>query len=454
MARTHRGWLPTRRGLLRTACAAAGVGAAGALAACGPGQTGAGEPASTVTGAQHLRIWWPFGSHNLAVEESWTEFQSKHPGWTAEIVFDGSYAKFLTAVAAGDVPDVYLPSSEFVLEAAAKGFLRPLDQFIARDKVSWQRYFTAAQIGAEYKSKRYGMPHHVDVYSVYANDKVLRESGLDPKKKPGSWDELAATNQRLKKLAPEGFPSRLGFVPAYGIGAFPLFYFPANGVRLTTQDGTKVAFDTPAGLEAIEWIGAAIKNLGSWEQITAFQKQIQGGVGGALARDALAYGHSGVWILEYNVYTVTPDAEISQWNLPGGPSAKGKEFGHFIADYDVIPTDSKKAEAAWLYLLHDASPAGQKYVQSAPGAWDIATIPSVANDAEAVKKQPWRKRANELMATANQPSYFPHPGSREINGAISRAVTPFLEGKEGAKATMEHLKQEVQTLMDQYRPTT
>ncbi|MGH2355412.1 MAG: extracellular solute-binding protein [Chloroflexota bacterium] len=439
---------------MRVLATASGFGALSALVACAPGGTGGGaEPAAgKLTGPQQLRIWWPFGSENLAVAESWKEFQSKHPDWTAEIVFDGSYAKFLTGVAAGDVPDVYMPSSEFVLEGAAKGYIRPVDQLIARDKIDWKQYFQAAQIGCVYKEQRYGMPHHVDVYSVYANDRVLHEAGFDPQKKPASWDELLASNQRLKKGEPGGTASRMGFIPTYGIGPFPLYYFQANGVPLVSQDGTKVGFDTPAGLEAIEWMGTAIKNLGGWEQITAFQKSIDGGVGGALGRDMVGYGHSGVWILAYQVYKVNPSAEISQWALPGGPSAKGKEFGNFIADYDVIPKEAKNPEAAWLYIVHDTSPAGQKYVQSAPGAWDIATIPSVANDAESLKKQPWRKRANELMATATSPSYFPHPGSREINFTIGKTVAPFLQGQEGAKAAMENLKREVQLLMDQYRP--
>lgn len=436
---------PTRRAVVQ------GLASGAVLAACGPLGGGAGDKeAGAQLAPQQLRIWWPFGSENLAVKESWNEFESKHPGWTAEIVFTGSYDKFLTGVAAGDVPDVYMPSSEFVLEGAAKGYLRPLDQLIARDKIDWKQYFTAAQIGCEYRKQRYGMPHHVDVYSVYTNDKLLREVGMDPRTKPSSWDELLASNQRLRKGDAGGTPTRLGFIPTYGIGPFPLFYFAANGVPLVSQDSAKVGFDTPAGLEALEWVSQAVKTLGSWDQIQAFQKQFDGGVGGALGRDGLAYGHSGVWIVEYNILKANPSAEISQWNFPGGPSAKGKEVGHFIADYDVIPTESKKPDAAWRFVVHDTSAAGQKYVQSAPGAWDIATIPTVANDPESLKKQPWRKRANELMATATSPSYFPHPGSREINGEIGKIVLPLLQGTEGAKATMESLKREVQRLMDQY----
>ncbi|HEX2033732.1 MAG TPA: hypothetical protein VHS99_06085 [Chloroflexota bacterium] len=60
----------------------------------------------------------------------------------------------------------------------------------------------------------------------------------------------------------------------------------------------------------------------------------------------------------------------------------------------MSPTESKKQDAAWLYLVHHTSAAGQKYVQSAPWAWDIATLRNVAND----PKEEGRSRSGERGA--------------------------------------------------------
>ena len=121
--------------------------------------------------------------------------------------------------------------------------------------------------------------------------------------------------------------------------------------------------------------------------------------------------------------------------------------------HTVIPTEAKKPDAGWQFVLHDTSPQGQKHIQWSTSSFDIAAIPSVAADPEALKIQPWRKRMNELMADAKYASYFPHPGSGEIGTAVTNAIQPFLRGEEGPKATMDLLKREAQRTIDQFRVT-
>jgi ABC-type glycerol-3-phosphate transport system substrate-binding protein len=204
-------------------------------------------------------------------------------------------------------------------------------------------------------------------------------------------------------------------------------------------------------------MASAVGALGGWNQLQAFRApfQARGGgensVGYALAGDAVAYAFFGSWSLGTRVFKENPRAEIGQWPLPGGPSAKGKEFGHYIAVHMVLPAIAKNPDAGWQWMVHDSSPQGQKYIQWSTVAFDMAAIPGVANDPESLKVQPWRKRANELMAEAKHPSYFPHPGSDQIGAAVTAVIQPFLRGEEGPKTTMENLKRETQRTMDQFR---
>jgi multiple sugar transport system substrate-binding protein len=422
--------------------------AAGCAAGGGPA-----APARSLE-PQLLKIWVPFGDQQFNFEASWADFLAEHAGWTREIVYDVSNVKFVTSVTAGESPDVFMQPSLFLLDAAAKGMIRPLDQYISRDRVDWKQYYAAGKIGALYRTRHYGLPHHVDVYSVYGNEKVLREGAFDPKKKPASWDELLATNTRLTRQGPDGQPTRLGFIPFYGVSPFVLYYFVANGAPLLSADGARVGFDTAAGLEVLEWMSNAIKSLGGWERIQAFRGQFangENGVGWALGRDAIGYGYVGCWNLGFRVFKENPNAEIAQWPLPGGPSARGKEFGQYIAMHTVLPAESRSADAGWEFVRHDTSAAGQKHIQWNFGSFDISSIPAVANNPESLKLQPWRKRMHELMAEAKEPSYFPHPGSGEIGAAITTAITPFLKGEEGPKATMDVLKRDVERLMAQFR---
>jgi multiple sugar transport system substrate-binding protein len=439
----------TRRAPIAAAATLPAVLAAG----CGTFGAAPAAPAKTLE-PQLVKIWVPFGDQQFNFEGSWADFVATHPGWTREIAYDVANVKFVTSVTAGDAPDVFMQPSMFLLDAAAKGMIRPLDQYISRDKVDWKQYYAAGKIGAEYRQKHYGLPHHVDVYSVYGNEKVLREGAIDAKKKPASWDELMAANTRLIRQGAEGQTTRMGFIPFYGVSPFVLYYFPANGAPLVSADGTKVGFDNAAGLEVLEWMSNAIKTLGGWDRIQAYRGQFangENGVGWALGRDAVGYGYVGCWNLGFRVFKENPNAEIVQWHLPGGPSAKGKEFGQYIAMHTVIPTESKKPDAGWQFVMHDTSPAGQKHIQWNFGSFDISSIPSVANNADSLKLQPWRKRMHELMADAKEPSFFPHPGSGDIGTAITNAIQPFLKGEEGPKATMDALKRDVERLMAQFR---
>ncbi|HEU5319120.1 MAG TPA: hypothetical protein VFX49_23615, partial [Chloroflexota bacterium] len=123
-----------------------------ALLAAGCAGAGTGQPAPAKTlEPQLVKIWVPFGDQQFDFESSWRDFLAKHPGWTREIAYDVSNVKFVTSVTAGDSPDVFMQPSMFLLDAAAKSMIRPLDEYIARDKVDWKQYYPAGKIGALYR---------------------------------------------------------------------------------------------------------------------------------------------------------------------------------------------------------------------------------------------------------------------------------------------------------------
>jgi ABC-type glycerol-3-phosphate transport system substrate-binding protein len=245
---------------------------------------------------------------------------------------------------------------------------------------------------------------------------------------------------------PDGL-TRIGFDPAWGWPSVVEAYFQANGVPLLSPEGDRIGFDTPAALEALQWVEKARAQIGPPAEIADYQKRSTS-IGAALATGQLGMELMGVWDLAYTIYKTTPEAQINQFAMPGGPSAQGKTFGYFIANFCVIPTDAKQPEAAWAYARFTASPTGQLFVQRAPGAWDQACIPSVADDPESLKNQPWRKDANKLLAQAKSYAYFPYPGSSQIDGAIDKIIAPFRQGTQSAAETFTQLKQQVQIEMD------
>jgi ABC-type glycerol-3-phosphate transport system substrate-binding protein len=445
----------TRRGFARSLFPLGLPAAALALAACGGAKPSAGDEAAAKpapSGPQRVETWWSIADSNPSVPPCWEEFKKRHAGWTGELTMGVTYDKFQASIAGGVSPDAYFGSFQQIQAAAFKKIFAPLDQYINRDKVNMDQYFFGSKAGAVYKGKIYGMPHHSDVRSIYVNDKVFRDAGLDPNTAPASWDDFRLANQRLKVEDAPGQLSRIGYNPTWQIGGpTAAMYFQANGVPLLNGDGTQPGFATPAGVEALKWLLDTVAALGGPQPLADYQKPYAKGTGEALGRGAAGMAMAGIWVVPRDAMTANPDAVVSQWPIPGGPSAKGKSFGYVAATSGVVPTTAARPDAGWEFVKFQSSVDGQKFIQGPNGTWDQACIASVANDPAVLQQQPWRKRANELLSQARNTAYFPHPGAVDIEAAMNASVDAMLAGKQGPDATMQDMKQQVQNFMDQYR---
>jgi multiple sugar transport system substrate-binding protein len=424
------------------------------------GATGGAKPTATIpaglqpatfggSGGPHLQVWWPNGSKDLSLDASAQAFLKTHPTWSIELSYTNGIPKFLTAVASDTAPDVYLYTTDQMLQFAAKGILLPLDDYIAQDKVDMKQYFKAASLDLTYKNKTYGMPEHLDVGSIYQNDRLLQTVGMDPSKGPTSWDDLVTINQHVTKLNGKDL-ERVGFIPTWGWPVDTVGWLQANGASILNADGTKVAFNTDAGSEALNWVATQIKTLGGVDTINAFKKPFKSGSGDALAHDALATELMGVWDIGYTILKIAPTLALSQWSMPGGPSIPGKELDYFIAELIFIPSGSKQHDDAWQFVKWHSGPGGQQFIQTVPGAWDIACIPSVASDPGSIKAQPWRTRANELMAKAETSAAILSPAGDDMQSAMNKVAANLWAGKQDVSTTMTQMAQQAQAVLDKY----
>jgi multiple sugar transport system substrate-binding protein len=434
-----------------TTASAASTSAAAAGAANPTATIPAGLQPATFggSGGPHLQVWWPNGSKDLSLDASAQAFLKTHPTWSIEMSYTNGIPKFLTAVASDTPPDVYLYTTDQMLQFAAKGILLPLDDYIAQDKVDMKQYFKAASLDLTYKNKTYGMPEHLDVGSIYQNDRLLQTVGMDPSKGPQSWDDLVTINQHVTKMNGKDL-ERVGFIPTWGWPVDTVGWLQANGADILNADGTKVAFNTDAGSEALNWVATQIKTLGGTDTINTFKKPFKSGSGDALAHDALATELMGVWDIGYTILKIAPTLALSQWSMPGGPSIPGKALDFFIAELIFIPSGSKQHDDAWQFVKWHSGPGGQQFIQTVPGAWDIACIPSVASDPASIKAQPWRTRANELMAKAETSAAILSPAGDDMQSAMNKVAADLWAGKQDVSSTMTKMTQQAQAILDKY----
>ena len=201
----------------------------------------------------------------------------------------------------------------------------------------------------------------------------------------------------------------------------------------------------------MKWILDSVQALGGKGALDEWQKKFAKGIGEALGKGNAGMAMAGIWVVPRDAFAVDPNAQVSHWPIPGGPSAKGKSYGFVAATSGVVPVGSARPDAGWEWTKYQSSAEGQVFIQAAGGSWDQACIDKVANDPASLQRQPWRKRANELLLQARHLAYYPFPGAVDIEAAMNKVVDDMLGGKFGPDAALQEMKQQVQVVMDQYR---
>jgi len=136
----------------------------------------------------------------FAYEDITAAFNTKYPGIKATATQVSKYKdKRLTAIASNTLQGawVWLTYGWELPEFAQKSLLRPLDSYIASDKVNMQDFWPIVLTDTTYNGKNYGMTNHPAVVVLWQDTDLARTAGLDTTKPPASWDALLTATQKL-----------------------------------------------------------------------------------------------------------------------------------------------------------------------------------------------------------------------------------------------------------------
>jgi len=267
----------------------AGAGLSGAaLAACGPqapggsgGEAGANTPLEKRP-AMKLEFWGgppAAGQRNGRVDqiEFWNK---KYPNIQIDFAMGqnstsqgvAAVAAIVSAVAAGNPPDVIDFDRFQTASYAIKSVWNPLDDMMKRDKFDTSRF--APLIIPEAKGldgKWYAMIRSTDVRLLYWNKEAFQEVGLPPDKAPATWDEFKQAAIRLTKKGGANGYERLGFTSQHGQAHYHIFAWQGGG-SFQTPDGKKATLPLGPNQEALQWMADLMKDLGGWDTAETFRK--------------------------------------------------------------------------------------------------------------------------------------------------------------------------------------
>jgi len=351
----HLGAALGRRALLRRLGALAALPLAAGAAACGA----TAQPAAQTKLAGKLEYydWWlPTDS---PLQDAWfkfvkQDFEAKNAGVTLEYQFisgtNGVRDKLKASAAADTSPDCSHASVAFVRSMWDAGFLEELGPYVAKTPdVAMSKFVDQALFYNQKNGKIYGIPMEgPDSDAFFYNKNHFMEVGLDPSPaKTFTWtyDDLVNAAQKLTKGSGDAVVRR-GLVP-HGIstGNVPSWLY-TNGASWYNKEQTQVTFNTPAGVQAVEYMLDLIKRFPTPSNFTGVDSSQQ------FYQQKSSIVPFGNYSL-HSVRGLAPEVDFDMMPLPKGPQGKSPATKTWMNQV-IMPKSAKHKDLGWLFMAYYA----------------------------------------------------------------------------------------------------
>jgi len=216
-----------------------------------------------------IEVWWhEYGPFTAYVKQLIEAYKKLHPNVTINPTIASSTdmnQKLTVALAAGTGPDIMDADASYYVAYHAKGVLEPANLAVFGVKSYEElaaRYVTGGLASGTFDGKIYTLPYQGNSMSLFINNKLFAEAGLDPKKDaPKTWNDLMKLCPKLKKVDGSRTVRKA-------------FEFPYHSPRwqlqdlqpMTEQFGGKILSDD--GKTAYLNAPATVKALTLWRDVT------------------------------------------------------------------------------------------------------------------------------------------------------------------------------------------
>ena len=214
-------------------------------------QSPATTPAEPSKPSGEVKVWTGTWNETL-LPELMQKFNADYPDVKVNAEFypwDGMEDKYMVAMQADNGPDVIDIAVAWTIPYAKMGKVQKLNDLFAANKVDVNDFYAGPMSTLTVDGGYYAIPYRTEAMTMMYNKRLFREAGLDPEAPPATWQEMATMAKKLTKGDVYGFGlcgKQSGNVTAQVYGM--MF---SNGVKLLNDDLTKVAFNTPEGVEAL-----------------------------------------------------------------------------------------------------------------------------------------------------------------------------------------------------------
>jgi multiple sugar transport system substrate-binding protein len=289
-------------------------------------------------------------------EELLAQFEAENPNIDVEftLVPDQEWDTTLnTAIASGDIPDLFNQATFAIGQFYAQGLLAPVDPVAAgyEDMQAIIDAYAAGEsllAGAMFDGQLYGLPTELSTYACYTNDDLWAAAGLDPATDfPETWEEMAEVAQQLTVRDDSGAITQRGFDFIWSNNIFMLLIFNAMvqqlGGDMIDEVNYTAAIDTPEVRQVMEY----------WNNVA--NEWMVGGPQYEFIRTSYLAGN------------VAIDCDGGNWFAPQAEDAGLNYSIHPIPRWEGAVNDNGFANYAYYFMVSASAPPE---VQQA--AWKLA----------------------------------------------------------------------------------
>jgi multiple sugar transport system substrate-binding protein len=216
-------------------------------------------PGASAPQAITLQFWDGLGApDNVAMQNLIKQYNSENTdGITiedTELDWDTLYSKVALDFKTGNAPDALTLQQTDILEEKGLGILQPIDDLYKQVGIDPTDFIETAWTGAQVGGQQYAIPIDVHPLTLYINVKEFEAAGLDPDKPPTNMDEFLADAQKLTDTSKGQYGFGSGYTGGLPFRLWMSLVWQHKDGQILTPDGTKVAFNSPAGIESLQFM--------------------------------------------------------------------------------------------------------------------------------------------------------------------------------------------------------
>lgn len=346
----------------------------------------------------HL-TWWTMwsGSTLKTLDQMVAQFNKTHPGiqvTETNIPSDAttSTAKLLSAIAAGDPPDIFTEWWPEIGSFAARGDIDPMNAYLNGAYAKFEKWeYPVAVQGGTYNKQLYAVPMSLNSWALYYNKSVLAKAGINSP--PKTLAQLNADQAKLWQTNGSQI-SQIGFYPDTNENGFQ-FYTTYFGATNCITSAGKYDFENCAGAKReMNWIASYAKY--SYSNVMALQTalgQVAGGQTDIWTAGKSGFVLSGPWE-GTNVPTQNPSLQ-GKFGVESFPAATGGPSTIGQGNFNIIPKGSKHPQQAFEFIAWLAGYHNESYMGKIDptGGWVPAgpSVTKVPAYRKWISSNPWLK---------------------------------------------------------------